>query len=300
MALPQQLKTVPTRLVNASPLASVDNEFGNLEKALCDIFGFTPDVDVTVTPWGVDLSVASGRVLANRPVDPFLPPDAPLSQMIHQLAPGPVGLRIGDAGGASIKECRLSLTNTTVSLDRNTGTEAAPIWVNVFSVDIATAILNKLFGTIWRLGPSRILDLGSTGYNHDLALDDTNNHYICKNGKTSGDTQSIGGITNGVIGRVIFLSTGGVSPNMLSANLKTLQLIADDTASVSTNRFACPNSNAFYVASGGDGITPIRGGCALIYGGTRWHMISSTAAQYNPGGGGGGGGSGPPPKNPLP
>lgn len=297
MPLPQQLKTNPTRLTNPSPMASVDNEFGNLEKALCDIFGFNVDQDVTVTPWGVDLSVASGRVLANRPVDLAALPD--FAQTIHQLAPGPVGLRIA-VGSPMTNELRLSLANTTVSLERNTGTEAAPTWVNVWSVDIATAIFNKFFGTIWRLGPSAILDLGTTGYNHDLAIDDTHNHYICKNGKTTGDTQSIGGITAGVIGRVIFLSTGGVSPNQLSANIKTLQLVAEDTGSVATNRFACPNNNAFYVASGGDGVTPIRGGCALIYGGTRWHIISSTAAQYNPGGGGGGGGSGGPPPHPLP
>ena len=68
MALPNQLKSA--RLTNATPGSSIDDEIGNLEKAICDILGIPIDTNIN----NALLSVVSGGIktlqLADSGLDP--------------------------------------------------------------------------------------------------------------------------------------------------------------------------------------------------------------------------------------
>lgn len=118
MALPQQLKSA--RMTNDTIGFNIDNEVGNLEKALCDILGFTEDVDVTESPLGCD---NSGRLT---------------KALLLQKAAGPVGHRFLDSDSG--KEFRIAIDGTDITIDENTGTEGSPVWTNRASMAIATGV----------------------------------------------------------------------------------------------------------------------------------------------------------------
>lgn len=59
MSLPKQLKSA--RMDDATVGNTVDNHMGDLEQALCDIFGITVNVDVTAAPFAIS---AAGLVVA--------------------------------------------------------------------------------------------------------------------------------------------------------------------------------------------------------------------------------------------
>ena len=118
MALPSQLKTA--RMTNDTLGVDIDNNVGALEQAICDILGFTPNVDVTESPLSCD---NSGRLT---------------KALLRLYAAGPVGVRYRDT--TSVKEVRIALSGTNLVIDENTGTEGAPTWTNRASMAIATGV----------------------------------------------------------------------------------------------------------------------------------------------------------------
>jgi hypothetical protein len=123
MALPQQLKSA--RMSDATDADTIDNNIGDLEAALCDIFGFTIDTDVTASPFSCD---NSGRIT---------------KQLIIQKAAGPVGWRFRDS--TSGKEVRAVLNGSVFQLDENTSgdpdPETNPTWTTRFSINISTGAM---------------------------------------------------------------------------------------------------------------------------------------------------------------
>jgi len=118
MALPQQLKSA--RMTDATTGNLIDNHVGDLEKALCDIFGITVDVNVTETPLDLD---NSGRIT---------------KQLLRLAAAAPMGIRFRDTTNG--KEFRLSLNNNSITIDHNTGSEGTPTWTNRLTISLTTGL----------------------------------------------------------------------------------------------------------------------------------------------------------------
>jgi hypothetical protein len=119
MALPQQLKSA--RMTNSTLGIDIDNRVGDIEKALCDIFGFTVDTDITEAPLLFD---NSGRIVKALP---------------RLKAAGPVGARFLDS--TSAKEFRLCLDGVNIKFDENTGTEAVPVWTNRAYMAVTSGVM---------------------------------------------------------------------------------------------------------------------------------------------------------------
>ena len=118
MALPGQLKSA--RMTDATVGVDIDDNVGDLEQVLCDIFGFTVDVNVTESPTNFD---NSGRFT---------------KALLRQKAAGPVGWRLLDS--TSGKEFRLVMNDVNVLIDENTGTEAVPVWTNRATMVLGTGV----------------------------------------------------------------------------------------------------------------------------------------------------------------
>jgi hypothetical protein len=118
MALPQQLRSA--RMTNTTLGVDIDDRVGDLEKALADILGFTPDVNITESPFGCD---NSGRITKT---------------LLRMKAAGPVGIRFLDS--TSAKEFRLALSGTNIVIDENTGSEGTPAWTDRASMALATGV----------------------------------------------------------------------------------------------------------------------------------------------------------------
>lgn len=119
MSLPQQLKTA--RMTTADVGNTIPTNFGAMESALCDIFGFTPDVDITASAMSFD---NSGRIT---------------KALVEQLAAGPVGWRFRNS--TNNNEMRIVVNGTTMQFDQNTGSEGVPNWQTRFSIDLSTGAL---------------------------------------------------------------------------------------------------------------------------------------------------------------
>ncbi len=119
MALPKQLKSA--RMSGSTLGKDIPANIGALETAICDILGFTIDVNVTESPEGAD---NAGRIT---------------KALLRQKAAAPVGWRFLDSTGG--KEFRLVNDGTYVSIDRNDGTEASPSWVNLWKMAISTGVV---------------------------------------------------------------------------------------------------------------------------------------------------------------
>jgi hypothetical protein len=118
MALPKQLKTA--RMTNDTLGVDIDNRVADIELALCDIFGFTVDTDITESPVQFD---NAGRFT---------------KALLRLKAAAPVGWRFYDSTNA--KEFRLVIDNTLLKIDENTGTEGTPTWTNRASMVLATGV----------------------------------------------------------------------------------------------------------------------------------------------------------------
>jgi hypothetical protein len=129
MALPNQLKGA--RMTNDTLGVDIDNKVAEIEQAICDIFGFTIDTNVTESPLNCD---NAGRIT---------------KALLRLKAAGPLGIRFYDSTAAS--ECRLVYESGFLSVSKNTGTEASPVWVGVYSLELATSIVT--FGAI-PIGPA--------------------------------------------------------------------------------------------------------------------------------------------------
>jgi hypothetical protein len=119
MALPNQLKSA--RMTGSTLGKDIPTNIGALEQAICDIFGFTINVNVTESPVGSDNAGIITKAL------------------LRQKAAAPVGWRFLDSTGGG--EFRLVNNGTYVSIDQNTGTEGTPIWTNQWKMAIATGIV---------------------------------------------------------------------------------------------------------------------------------------------------------------
>jgi len=119
MALPTQLKAA--RMTNDTLGVDIDNKVAEIEQALCDIFGFTIDTNVTESPFNCD---NSGRIT---------------KALLRLKAAGPLGIRFYDSTVEA--ECRLTFNNGYFSVAKNTGTEAAPVWVNVYVLEVSTGVV---------------------------------------------------------------------------------------------------------------------------------------------------------------
>jgi len=118
MSLPKQLKSA--RMTNDTLGIDIDNRVADIEQALCDILGFTVDVDVTESPFSCD---NSGRLT---------------KALMRLKAAGPVGFRVYNSTNS--KEFRLVLDGTDVKIDENTGTEGTPTWTNRATMILATGV----------------------------------------------------------------------------------------------------------------------------------------------------------------
>ena len=129
MALPQQLKTA--RMTTADLGNTIPTNFGNMESALCDIFGFTVNSNITASAMSFD---NSGRIT---------------KALVEQLAAGPVGWRFRNSTNNA--EMRVCVSGSTLQFDQNVqppGTEAVPNWVTRFSIDLTTgALTGSAFST---------------------------------------------------------------------------------------------------------------------------------------------------------
>lgn len=121
MALPAQLKASPTRAAATDLGSTVPATLGALESALCDIFGFTPNVDITASPFSFD---NSGNIT---------------KQLVLQKAAGPVGWRFRNSTNS--KEMRIVMNGAILQFDENTGSEVSPTWVTRFSISTTTGAL---------------------------------------------------------------------------------------------------------------------------------------------------------------
>ena len=121
MALPQQLKSSPTRAQGTDLGSTVPSTLAALESVLCDIFGFTPNVDITASPFSFD---NAGEIT---------------KQLVLQKAAGPVGWRFRNSTNS--KEMRIALNSNILQFDQNTGSEVSPTWVTRFSINVDTGAL---------------------------------------------------------------------------------------------------------------------------------------------------------------
>lgn len=121
MALPQQLKASPTRAQSTDLGSTVPATLGALESALCDIFGFTPNSNITASAFNLD---NNGNIT---------------KQLVLQKAAGPVGWRF--LNSTSGKEMRIALNSNILQFDQNTGSEGSPVWVTRFSINVDTGAL---------------------------------------------------------------------------------------------------------------------------------------------------------------
>ena len=118
MALPAQLKSA--RMTNDTLGINIDDNVGDLEQVLCDIFGFTIDSNVTESPLSCD---NSGRITKN---------------LLRLKASGTQGIRYLESGSG--KEFRLANDGTYLTIDENTGTESSPVWTNRAKMAITTGV----------------------------------------------------------------------------------------------------------------------------------------------------------------
>ena len=118
MALPTKLRAA--RLTDDSIGTLIDNAIGEVEVAVAEIFGFTPDVDITESPLGCD---NAGRIT---------------KALLRQKAAAPVGWRFRDVTGG--KELAVYNDGTNLIVAENTGTEDIPVWTERARMVIATGI----------------------------------------------------------------------------------------------------------------------------------------------------------------
>lgn len=125
MALPQQLKVSPARILSSDLGNTIPTKLGNLESALCDIFGFTANTNITASAMTFD---NSGNIT---------------KALVQHSAAGPVGWRFRNTDNN--KEMRIVVNGTNLDFDQNDdgagGTEAIPVWVNRFRIALATGAL---------------------------------------------------------------------------------------------------------------------------------------------------------------
>lgn len=144
MALPQKLKTSPTRIVGTDLGNTIPAKLGTLESALCDIFGYTADTDITESAFLLDNSGNMTKAL------------------IRQVAAGPVGWRFRNSNNN--KEMRICVNGTNLDFDENTGTEGSPSWANRFRIAIGTGALTGAAFTSSTAGLAPASDGDSSHY----------------------------------------------------------------------------------------------------------------------------------------
>lgn len=126
MALPQQLKSA--RVAGSDLGNTVPTAMGALESALCDIFGFTVNTNITNSA----LTLNNSGVIT--------------SALVQQTAAGPVGWRMRNSTNG--KEMRICVNGANLDFDENTGSEAIPVWVNRFRIAVSTgALTGSTFST---------------------------------------------------------------------------------------------------------------------------------------------------------
>lgn len=121
MTLPNKLRSARLTLTNKG--IEIPAALGALEGAVADIVGILTDVNVTL-----GLGMDNSGVLTNA--------------LIEQKAAAPVGFRLRDATAGT--EFRMVNDGTNIAFDKNTGTEAAPVWTNLLSGVIATGVFTFL------------------------------------------------------------------------------------------------------------------------------------------------------------
>ena len=129
MALPRKL--MAARLTNSALGSVIDNNtgadvvdlggLGSLESAICDIFGFTIDTNITATALGMTNSGTLSKA------------------QILQSASGPTGWRLRDT--TSNEEMRIVQEGALLKFDSNEGTEAVPVWTSRFSINTTSGAL---------------------------------------------------------------------------------------------------------------------------------------------------------------
>lgn len=146
MALPKKLMTSPTRIVGADLGNTIPTKFGQLESALCDIFGFTPDADITESAFSLN---NSGQIT---------------KQLVLQKAASPVGWRFRNTTNS--KEMRIVLNGANLDFDENAapGTEGTPNWVNRFRIAVSDGALTGAVFTTSTPGLAPASDGSSSKY----------------------------------------------------------------------------------------------------------------------------------------
>lgn len=152
MSLPR--KFMAARMTNSTPGDLIDNNtgadvvdtggLGSLESAICDVFGFTIDSNITASAFSLN---NSGQITKDQ---------------LRQIAAGPVGLRMRDSTANT--EMRMVVEGSLLKFDQNTGTEGTPVWVTRFSINLSTGALTGTAFSSTSAGLAPASDLDSTKY----------------------------------------------------------------------------------------------------------------------------------------
>ena len=118
MALPQQLKSA--RMTNDTLGVNIDDNVGDLEKAICDILGLTVDSDVTASALGLS---NAGKITKT---------------LLEQVAAGSCGHRFRDSGSG--KEFCLYISGSDLFIAENTNTESSPVWTDRCYMTLSTGV----------------------------------------------------------------------------------------------------------------------------------------------------------------
>ena len=135
MALPNQFKSA--RMTDSTDRATIDTHVGDLEQAICDIFGFTINQDIASdrAVFG-SFSTENSR---NRPARLWLD-----DTEANMGASGNSGLRIFDS--TNDDEVRISVVDGFLVFYNNTGTEAAPTWTERTKMDLSDGTWSQGLG----------------------------------------------------------------------------------------------------------------------------------------------------------
>jgi len=185
-------------MTDATVGSAIDDHVGDLEVALCDIFGITIDTNVTETPLDLD---NAGRIT---------------KQLLRLAAAAPMGIRLRDTTNS--KEFRLSLNNSSITFDANTGTEGSPVWTNRLTIALGTGLPTLAGAT----DPSGANDLTRKGYVDAHATANPAHTGATNLVHTTGD-ESVGG-------KKTFTTLPEVSADPTTANQLTRKSYVDSKA----------------------------------------------------------------------
>ena len=167
MALPNQFKSA--RMTDSTDRATIDTHVGDLEQAICDIFGFTINSDI-----------ASGRAIFGGITDNYRPKQLHLEDIeINMGTGGQSGLRMRDS--TNDDELKIGLVDGYLMFYENTGTEDTPIWTERTKMDITDGTWSTSLGfhgaRVYNTSNQDVTLTTETALNADAEVFDTDTYH---------------------------------------------------------------------------------------------------------------------------